>query len=115
MKKVLPLSRNDCKKKYDDSRRHELITYDENDDRRFGPHFVNNSVKVTLEKWGPLIAIPPDKFLTRILSSRGYSTEVIQAVQSRYRRQPTVKELTDYDSDLIQCNCFYSSYFTYII
>ena len=56
---------------------------------------------MTVQKWGATAAIPPDKFLHRILSSRGYSTDKIEAMSSPNRRRPTVKEMSDYDSELV--------------
>lgn len=66
-----------------------------------GPYLVSERVKLTVEKWGATAAIPPDKFLQRILSSRGYPGEMIESMNSPCRRMPTQKEIEDYDSELV--------------
>ena len=55
-----------------------------------------------MQRWGVLAAIAPDQFLKRILSSRGYSTDMMPAMSSPYRQQPTRKQMEDYDSELVK-------------
>ena len=57
---------------------------------------------MTVQRWGVLSAIAPDQFLKRILSSRGYSTDMVPALSSPYRQKPTVKQMEDYDSELVR-------------
>lgn len=66
-----------------------------------GPYQVTGRVKLTVQKWGATAAIPPDKFLYRILSSRGYSTEAIEAMSFPKCQRPTMKQISDYDSELV--------------
>lgn len=60
------------------------------DDPRFndvyGPFQIQKRVEIVVQRWGAIASIPPDKFLIRILSSRGYSTDMIPALQSEFRR-----------------------------
>jgi len=67
----------------------------------YGPILVPERVKLVVQKWGSIIAISPDKFLARLLNTRGYSSEMIPAMQSQYRRKPTDKELKDYDIEIL--------------
>lgn len=67
-----------------------------------GPFQVSEHVKLTVQRWGVLAAIAPDQFLKRILSSRGYSTDMMPAMSSPYRQQPTRKQMEDYDSELVK-------------
>lgn len=62
---------------------------------------VLHYVSVILQKWNGMTAIPPDEFLKRILSLRGYSSEMIAALSSQLRVQPTLEQINDYDSELV--------------
>ena len=67
----------------------------------YGPFLIKERVDLIVQRWGPLIAISPDKFLLRILDSRGYCTDMISSMESQYRRKPTLKEMEDYDNDIL--------------
>jgi len=68
----------------------------------YQPHQVQERVRLVVQSWGSVAAaISPDKFLYRLLTSRGYSAVATPALQSEYKRSPTPKQLKDYDNELL--------------
>jgi ankyrin repeat protein len=62
---------------------------------------VCQHVKLIVVKWGRVTAIPPDKFLMRILSLRGYPSDMIPSMTSRLRVAPTSSQIENYDTELV--------------
>ncbi len=50
-----------------------------------GPYHIQGRIKLAIERWGSITAIPPDRFLAKLLSSRGYETTLFPAVMLRTR------------------------------
>ena len=69
----------------------------------YGPYQVQSKVLMTIQNWGQQlgVVISPDIFLSRLLSSRGYCSDLFPGLQSIYRRSPTPKEIEDYDNELV--------------
>jgi hypothetical protein len=66
-----------------------ISNVNKNDDEIVDPRsakHVARRVTLVVQKWGTISAIPPDKFLHRLLSSRGYSVEMIPAMRSEFKR-----------------------------
>lgn len=78
----------------------ETTTIEQNDDfDPTSPRQVNESVQLLLQKWGhTLQAIPPQEFLLKLLSSRGYSENV---EMNSKQRLPSPKQIQDYDNEFI--------------
>lgn len=72
------------------------------DEDPHGPREVTNHVHSILNSWSKVTAIPPDSFLIKLLSTRGYDCSAIPTLpQSRKRQVPTEKQTTDYDNELV--------------
>ena len=52
-------------------------------DDPWGAKMIQGRVNIVLERWGSLNAIDPTEFFHKLLSSRGYSTDVILAPATR--------------------------------
>lgn len=65
------------------------------------PYLVQCSVKMLVHSWGPVAPVPPDYFLQRLLQSRGYDHIYIQAMGLRNERHASVKQIEDYDNELV--------------
>ena len=52
-------------------------------DDPWGAKMIQERVNIVLERWGSLNAIDPTEFFHKLLSSRGYSTDVILAPATR--------------------------------
>lgn len=66
-----------------------LITIVQNEEIGNDPHSplqVDTKVKMVVQKWGPVAPINPERFFLKMLLSRGYSSNMIPALTSQYRR-----------------------------
>ena len=73
---------------------------DTDDADRFDPRHVVSHVKALVRSWGSVIPISPERFLAKLLISRGYVFEAIPAFSSSERRTPSRQQTTDYDAEL---------------
>lgn len=64
------------------------------------PRSIIDNVKLVVQKWGRVTAIPPDIFLIKVLQSRGYPCDMIPS-SPQVRKPPSTQQLYDYDSELI--------------
>lgn len=62
---------------------------------------VQQSVKTVLQTWGTVLPVHPDHFLHAMLTSRGYETSKIPSMQMKQMRTPTMKQIMDYDNELV--------------
>lgn len=51
-----------------------------------GPLQVQNRVDIVLHKWGPTEPVNPELFFLKLLASRGYESELMPALSSKYNR-----------------------------
>eukprot|EP01035_Chromulina_nebulosa_P020582 gene20582-26689_t len=65
------------------------------------PRRIHKRISLVVQLWGRVNPIPPDQFLLRLLSCRGYDYDLIPAVQSTYYKAPTDKQINDYTNELI--------------
>ena len=68
---------------------------------RGGRSNVAKKVKMVMNQWGPVEAIPPERFLIKLLKSRGHESTFIPASNSSFRKVPSSKQLMDYDKDVV--------------
>jgi hypothetical protein len=74
-------------------------SYDNSDPH--GPRQVSKRVRLVIRKWGSILPIPPERFLHKLLVSRGYDTTSINALVSPLRQAPTQKQVEDYDLEVV--------------
>eukprot|EP01040_Poterioochromonas_malhamensis_P003977 gene3977-4254_t len=65
------------------------------------PSVVTKRVNLFIHRWGRVVPIPPDQFFKNILQKRGYSEEFVPALSPEIRRPPTIKQLQDYDNEIV--------------
>jgi hypothetical protein len=65
------------------------------------PYQITSHVEKVVSRWSKVSPIPPDQFLLRLLSSRGYDTSLIPALESDFRRPPTIQQIKDYDIAMV--------------
>ena len=63
-----------------------VIAHHEEEKDPHGPLQVTRKVKLVMHKWGHVEPINPERFFLKMLLSRGYTTKMIPALQSTYRR-----------------------------
>jgi hypothetical protein len=59
-----------------------ITTMKKNFDPR-GPYQVQKNVKLLLDRWGKVIAIPPWQFLIKLMKSRGYTYSPISCLERK--------------------------------
>jgi hypothetical protein len=57
-----------------------------------GPLQVQQQVEMVIYRWGHVEAINPESFFLKLLSSRGYDSNMIPALTSKYCRYETTKD-----------------------
>jgi hypothetical protein len=57
-----------------------------------GPLQVQQQVEMVMCRWGHVEAINPERFFLKLLSSRGYDSNMIPALTSKYCRYETAKD-----------------------
>lgn len=66
------------------------------------PANVPQYVKIVVRKWGFVEAISPERFLLKLMLSRGYEAVAIPPLSSSMRHPPTEQQINDYfDSDVV--------------
>lgn len=66
------------------------------------PYHIQSKIKLAIERWNTVTPIAPDRFLAKLLSSRGYDTTLVASSSLRETRgPPTPKQVSDYDVDIV--------------
>jgi hypothetical protein len=82
--------------------RHSISDNDNDDEKNDprGPYLVQERIHQALERWDTVTAISPEKFLAKLLMSRGYDTSLFPSKNSRLN-PPQPKQVQDYDSIIV--------------
>ena len=79
-----------------------ILDVNSDDDNPHSPYTIQNRILIATERWNNVSPISPDKFLAKLLSSRGYDTTLIssQALRSAVG-PPADKQILDYDQEIL--------------
>jgi len=61
---------------------------------------VGSHVNALVRSWGSVVAIAPERFIAKLMISRGYACDAIPALCASERRIPSEQQTTDYDAEL---------------
>jgi hypothetical protein len=61
---------------------------------------VGSHVNALVRSWGSVVAIAPERFIAKLMISRGYACDAIPALCASERRMPSEQQTTDYDAEL---------------
>jgi hypothetical protein len=85
----------------DDNRRMVKQKRDGSHDQH-GPRHVCVKVKMVVKNWGVGCSpIPPERFLMKLMLSRGHEVRTIPALSSSARKMPSIQQISDYDTELV--------------
>jgi hypothetical protein len=83
----------------------QIMDADSDEDTSTSPHSpysIQNRIQIAMERWNNVSPIPPDKFLAKLLLSRGYDTTLVSSQALRISvGPPTEKQILDYDQDIL--------------
>ena len=81
---------------------HILDVNSDEENNPHSPYTIQNRILIAAQRWNNVSPISPDKFLAKLLSSRGYDTTLIssQALRSAVG-PPSDKQIVDYDQEIL--------------